>query len=92
MKKQLAALSIIGNIALIVGLLWVRAEHRDDLRALALAAMHGDEVHLAVHALSLAALESGDPEETKATADILRKLVAAGDRNIEARDRAGLER
>jgi hypothetical protein len=92
MKKQLTALSIIGNIALTGGLLWMRAEHQDDLRALALAAMHGDEIHLAVHARSLAALEADDPEETKAFTDILRKLVAGGERNIEARDRAGLKR
>ena len=92
MKRQITALSLVGNVALVAGLLWLRADHQGELREMALAAMRGDEMHLRLHATSLAAIESPDSEEATAAAGILRKIIAAGEKNIEARQRAGLGR
>jgi hypothetical protein len=68
----------------------MRAEYQGELRDLAQAAMRGDEMHLRLHASSLAALESADPQEAMATASILRTLIAAGEENLKAHQRAGL--
>lgn len=90
MKKQLTAISIIGNVALLAALLWMRAGYEGKLRAVSDAAIHGDEVHMRLHASSLAALESSDPKEATTTATMLRAILAAGDLNTESRQRAGL--
>lgn len=92
MNNRLAAVSILGNVALLAGFLWMRARHEGELRDVALAAMRGDEVHVMLHTRSLAALESADPKQAAATAELLRPLVAAGKQNLEARQRLGLGR
>lgn len=90
MNKRLLVLSIAGNVALLAGLLWARAEHETELRQIALVAMRGDEAHLHIHAESLAALESTDPAKAIATVDLLRSIIAVGAVNIKSRQRAGL--
>ena len=90
MKTQIVAASIVVNVALLGVLLWMRAEHQGELREVALAAMRGDEIHLELHAASLAAIESPGSENALATAGMLRTVLAAGEQNIEARRRAGL--
>jgi hypothetical protein len=90
MKTQIVAASIVVDVALFAALLWMRAEHQGELREVALAAMRGDEIHLELHAASLAALASPGSEKSVATADMLRTVLAAGGKNIEARHRAGL--
>jgi len=92
MKKKMLALSVIANMALLTGLLWSRAEQKAEVCELTLCAMRGDEIHLALHAQALAALEGDDPSEATAAAETLRKIVEAGARNIEARRRAGFGR
>ena len=92
MKNKLSAVSIVGNIALLAGLLWMRSDHEAELREVHLACMRGDEIHLDLHAMSLKALTSSDPEEVAATMDILRQLIATGEINKKARRRAGLLR
>jgi hypothetical protein len=92
MMKRLIAASILGNVAMLALLLWMRARHEGELRDVAMAAMRGDEIHVELHARSLAALESADPKEAAATADLLRPVVAAGKQNVEARQRLGLGR
>lgn len=90
MKRPLTAVSLVGNIALVAGLLWLRADHQGELREMALIAMRGDELHLQLHASSLAAIEAPDSEEAIAAADMLRHIIAVGEINIEARRSAGL--
>lgn len=92
MKKKLLAVSIVGNIALVAALLWMRNEHQLELREVARAAMRGDEIHLQLHAASLAAMESADPAQIESTEGTLRSLIAVGEQNIEARQRAGFGR
>jgi hypothetical protein len=90
MKKQLIAASVLVNFALVATLVWVRIADETKLHELARAAMTGDEQHLKVHAVSLAAIESGDPEKVANALRILRPLVAAGDANYKAREKLGL--
>jgi hypothetical protein len=90
MKTPIIAASLVVNVALLAGLLWMRAEHQGELRDVSLAAMRGDEIHLQLHAASLAAIESPGSEKAVATADMLRTVLAAGEKNIAARQRAGL--
>lgn len=92
MKTQIVAASLVVNVALLASLLWMRAEHQGELREVALAEMRGDEIHLRLHEASLAAIESPGSEKAVATADMLRTVLAAGEKNIEARQRAGPEK
>jgi len=91
MTKQVTLLSVVGNVALLAVLVWMRAAHQVQLREVAKAAMQGDETHIKLHEASLAALESADPKTATATIGMLRTVIAAGEVNIESRKRAGLE-
>ena len=44
MKNKLSTVSIVGNIALLAGLLWMRTDHEAELREIAEACMRGDEL------------------------------------------------
>lgn len=92
MKNRLTTVSIVGNVALLGGLLWMRTEREAEVRNVSLAAMRGDELHLQLHARSLAALESADTADVAATAAMLRAIISAGEANIELRQRLGLGR
>lgn len=90
MKKKLLAVSLVGNVALLAGLLWARAEHEAEMRDYTQSMMSADEQYLGLLARSLEAIESAEPDEARATADLLRVFVEGGNRNIEARREAGL--
>jgi len=90
MKKKLIAASVLVNVALLATLVWVRVADESKFHELSRAAMTGDELHLKVHAVSLAAIESGDPEKVANALRILRPLIAAGDVNHKLREQFGL--
>ena len=94
MKKKLLAVSLVSNIALLSGLLWERAEHEAELQGNARTMVSADVQYIGLVAQSRSALDSAESEEAEATADLLRKFIAEGYRNIEARlearQRAGL--
>ncbi len=92
MKRRLTTASLIGNVALLASLLWLRSKGAEEVRTVALAAMRGDELHLQLHAASLAAIESPGSPEAISTADMLRAIIAAGEVNSDARQLAGLGR
>ena len=90
MRKQLTTVSMVVNVLLIAGLIWMYSNSEAHTREVGLAAMRGDEIHLRIHARSLASLESDDLELVESTVEVLRKVIAAGEADIEARRRAGL--
>lgn len=92
MKKNLTTVSIVCNVACLVGLLWMRAEHQSTIHNWTNAAMRADELHMRLHASSLSALESSDADEVMTTVILLHKVIAGYDRNIAARRRVGLGR
>ena len=92
MKNRLLTLSIVGNCALVIALLWSRTTQQDRYDELARLAMQADEVHAALHEATIAALEGADPEAREEVLAALRPLVDAARQNIEARDAAGIDR
>jgi hypothetical protein len=92
MKKRLIAASVLINVALMTTLIWVRLADEAKFHELSRAAMTGDDLHLKVHAVSLAAIASGDPEKVANALRILRPLIAAGDANNKARAQLGLSK
>jgi len=90
MKNKALAVSLVGNVALAGLFLWTRADHQREYDELARAAMRSDEIHVKLHAKSLAALE--DAVDVPATEDILRQIIAVGEDNIAAREKAGCGR
>ena len=60
MKKKLLAGSLVGNIALLTGLLWARADHEAELHEYERTMMRADEQYIGLLARSLAAIESAD--------------------------------
>lgn len=90
MKRKILAFSLIGNVALAALLVWTRTAHTSEYNELARAAMRGDELHIRLHAKSLAALE--DAVDVPETREALRLIVATGEANIADRERVGLGR
>ena len=90
MKQHLLRISVAANVVLVAALLWMQGAHQDELSSLGNIAMRGDEIHLALHAKSLAALNSEDPDEVEETISWLRILISVGERNQAGREAAGL--
>jgi hypothetical protein len=92
MKVKLAAVSVAINVVLLVVVEWVLAENKAELSKLRTAMTAADEIQIHLLDRALVALQSTDPEQARATADLLRPIVENGQRNIEARREAGLTR
>jgi len=90
MKKKWIGLSLLGHLALLAVIFWMLAEHHRDLMQAIKISMRGDEKHIQLHARSLAALESQDPDQVEEALTVLRLLVPAGLKNIEQRKQSGI--
>lgn len=88
--KRLLVLSLTVNLALVVGVFWLRARHAAQLHDLTMAMMRSDETYIELLDRSLTALEAPQSDHAQETAELLEQLVSTGQRNKEARRRVGL--
>lgn len=89
MKKILIA-SIVGNVALITLMLLARNRHEAELHSYTQMMMRADETYIDLLGQTLDAMESPESEDSKATADLVRKLVTTGNENKKLRRSLGL--
>jgi len=84
--KKLLVLSVVLNVLLAGGLLWLHRSQEEDLLRFYEMAWDGDRRHVELHARSLSALESGDAAEIEEVEVVLRAIVRAGESNEELRE------